>query len=607
MFGNCAGSPTDPLARFRTIWDVDFEFQTDVYLHPRLTCMFARERRSGREIFLWRKELLELRQAPFETGPDDLMIAYSAHSELSCFRMLGWPFPHNVLDPYLETIAAINGLDIEGLEEKRPSLVEALELFGLPVEYDKAEKNAIRDLIINTREEDLTDEQRAIVKPYNISDVDATVRLLPKLLPTLDLPHALHRGRFMASAITPQQMLGLPIDVDCFNLFFENWEFLQRHYIVRDDEFGLYDEDLSFAEHRLETLVAAKGWDDWPRLDSGRLKKDNRTFGKQAQRYPELKRTAHMRGIIGELRLNDLASAIGADGFCRCWPNPFGSKTGRNQPSGAKFLPALPGWLRGWLRPPRGWVLIELDWVAQEIGIMAGLSNDPAMIADYRTGDFHWAFGVRSGLVPAGANKADHQELRSKMLKPVSLGQNYGQTPHGIARATGRSLRWSRDAHARHHHTYRVFHNWVGDVVAQAKFDRKICSPFGFPMAVTGATKHRTLLNFMAQASAADAMRIAGIAAYEAGIRVCCSVHDSFWILAPEGDEARTIAKMTEIMRNAGAAVTGGLPIEVEVKAVIGSGSNYGAIRKPGERGYDMWRKVCELLDGRAKCERSHG
>ena len=53
--------------------------------------------------------------------------------------------------------------------------------------------------------------------------------------------------------------------------------------------------------------------------------------------------------------------------------------------------------------------------------------------------------------------------------------------------------------------------------------------------------------------------------------------------------------------------MTGGLPIEVEVKAVIGSGSNYGAIRKPGERGYDMWREVCELLDGRAKCARSHG
>src|SRR6516225_5388359 len=117
-------SPTDPLARFRTIWDIDFEYQTDVYLHPRPTCMFARERRSGREIFMWRPQLLELRQAPFETGPDDLVIAYSSPAEMSCFRMLGWPAPHNVLDPYVETIAAINGLEIEGLQEKRPSLPE---------------------------------------------------------------------------------------------------------------------------------------------------------------------------------------------------------------------------------------------------------------------------------------------------------------------------------------------------------------------------------------------------------------------------------------------------------------------------------------------------
>jgi hypothetical protein len=618
MSGNCAVLSVDPLARFKTIWDVDFEYQTDVHLHPRPTCMFAREQRSGREIFMWRSELLvsSSLRAPFDTGPDDLVIAYSSPAEMSCFRMLGWSTPHNVLDAYVETIAAINGLEIEGLKEKRPNLVEALQLFGLPVDYNKATKDAIRDLIINTPEEDLTNEQRAIIKPYNISDVTGTARLLPmlldasirpsslQLLPTLDLSRALHRGRFMCSAITPQEMLGLPIDVDCFNLFFDNWDFLRRYYITRDDEFGLYD-DLSFVEARLEELVAVKGW-PWPRTDAGHLKKDARTFGKLAQRYPELKRTAHMRNIIGELRLNDIASAVAADGFLRCWLAPFWSRTGRNQPPGKVFLPALPAWLRGWLRPPRGWTLIELDYNAEEIWLLAGQSKDQAMIADCQSGDFHWAFGIRAGLVPPGAIKADHQELRSKMLKPVSLGQNYGQTPHGIARATGRSLRWARDAHARHHHTYRVCHDWINDVAVQAKFDRRICSPFGWPMAVTGDTKHRTLLNFMAQAAGADAMRIVGIAAYEAGIRVCCSVHDSFWILAPTGDEARTIAKMTEIMKDAAVAVCG-LPIEVEIKAVITSNNNYGSSWKPKDRGYDMWHEVCELLEGRSACAKSLG
>ena len=169
----------------------------------------------------------------------------------------------------------------------------------------------------------------------------------------------------------------------------------------------------------------------------------------------------------------------------------------------------------------------------------------------------------------ADADKAEHKELRDKVLKPVTHGQNYGMTAYGIAAKTGRSLLWARDVHARHRQTYPVFHRWLGDIVAQAKFDGVMVTPFGWPMAVIAETKNRTLMNYMAQASGADCMRIASIAAAEAGIRVCCSVHDSFWILAPLDELDDTIAQMTDIMVRAGAAVTGGLPIGVEVKAVV--------------------------------------
>ena len=45
------------------------------------------------------------------------------------------------------------------------------------------------------------------------------------------------------------------------------------------------------------------------------------------------------------------------------------------------------------------------------------------MIADYQSGDPHWAFGVRAGLVAADADKADHKEFRDKILKPITHGQ----------------------------------------------------------------------------------------------------------------------------------------------------------------------------------------
>ena len=94
--------------------------------------LFAYEQHTGTEIFLRREQLLTLRRAPFGTGPRDLLVAYAANAEMSCFLALGWPFPVNVLDLYVETIAAINGRTDIWPHKGRPGLLAALELHGLP-------------------------------------------------------------------------------------------------------------------------------------------------------------------------------------------------------------------------------------------------------------------------------------------------------------------------------------------------------------------------------------------------------------------------------------------------------------------------------------------
>jgi hypothetical protein len=112
-------------------------------------------------------------------------------------------------------------------------------------------------------------------------------------------------------------------------------------------------------------------------------------------------------------------------------------------------------------------------------------------------------------------------------------------------------------------------------------------------------------MNFMAQASGADCMRIASIAAAEAGIQVCCSVHDSFWILAPLDALDVTIARMVGIMGRAGAAVTGGLPMGVEVKTIVRWPHSLGDCRT--DRSQRMWLEVCGLLDGSELLQRVGG
>src|SRR5262245_6024986 len=131
MSCNFAGLPGS-FDRFRAIWHVDFEFRQDANHLPVPVSMFAKEHRTGAEIGpLQGNRLLNLKRAPFDTGSDVLVTSYSIVAELSCFKVLSWPVPRHLLCSYFETAAAINGLDIVGLEEKRPSLLETCDLFGM--------------------------------------------------------------------------------------------------------------------------------------------------------------------------------------------------------------------------------------------------------------------------------------------------------------------------------------------------------------------------------------------------------------------------------------------------------------------------------------------
>src|SRR5215510_3177410 len=131
MSSGCEGLPSK-FDRFREIWHVDFEFRQDINHCPAPVAMFAKEHRTGAEITMRRAELLASTRAPFSTGPDVLMTSYAAVAELGCFRQLAWPRPRHVLCTYFETSAAINGLEIDGLEMKRPSLLETCDLFDIP-------------------------------------------------------------------------------------------------------------------------------------------------------------------------------------------------------------------------------------------------------------------------------------------------------------------------------------------------------------------------------------------------------------------------------------------------------------------------------------------
>ena len=595
MSCNCAGLPPS-FDRFREIWRHDFEYRQDANHLPVPVALFAKEQRTGREIGPFnREQLLAMTRAPFDTGPDVLVTSYSIVAELSCFLALGWPMPHNLICTYFETCAAINGLDIEGLLKRRPRLLEACELFGLP-HSSPERKKYMRDLILNN--EEYTDEQWHEIADYNRDDVLDEIPLQETIAPSIDVPVALYRGRY-GIAVAKMEACGIPISARHLAALRDNWQALRMFYIRRDDTFGLYDDAGSFKEDRFVALAESRGWAaGWPRTATGKLSLSAKDIGKQIKQYPVLKPLQILRKSIAELRLGQMLNTIGADDRSRCAILPFWVKTGRNQPGGKDkvFLLSLPSWLHGIIAPPRGYGMALLDWKAQEIGIAAGLSGDPAQMADYLAGDPHMGFAIRAGLAPPGADKNSHGDIRD-MVKPISLGSQYGMSKYGAAAQAGKSLAWAETTLALYRHSYPVFIEWQQNVAAQAMFDQRITNLFGWPMAVHAGTKTRTLLNYPAQSNGSECMRIAAIAAHEAGILVCAPAHDAFWIMAPLPDLDRTIAAMTEIMLKAGRAVAG-ITIPVEVSYEVRWPQCLGDVRKGKDKGHAMWVEVQGLIAG---------
>src|SRR5262249_44648258 len=154
---------------------------------------------------------------------------------MGCFLALGWPMPAHLLDLYVEFKRHICGR--EG-EPNKPSLVYALDWFGLD-SLDANEKDEMRRLAI--RGGPYTDAQRQALLDYCESDVKALVRLLPRMLPYIDLQRALLRGRFMQAAACVEHN-GIPLDGPTVALLDEHWESLQLDMIrVVDADFGVYD------------------------------------------------------------------------------------------------------------------------------------------------------------------------------------------------------------------------------------------------------------------------------------------------------------------------------------------------------------------------------
>jgi DNA polymerase-1 len=586
---------------FEQIWLADFEYISKSGELPDVICLCARELRSGQTVRLWRDgETGRLELPPYRLDDEALFVCFVANAECLCHLTLGWPLPRNVLDLYPVFRAYLNGRTppAEG-----KGLVGALSHFG-PSTSGGRRKDAMRGRILQGRP--FSAEEQKKILDYCMSDVDALVRLLPKLLPHADLDIALHWGEFAAVSAVMEHR-GVPIDMEICRQLQDKatWAFARDAMVPAiDAQYGVYvrgkDGDWHFNVAKFEDYLARAGI-DWPRDEaSGKLNLRRKTFDGMAKARPELERLRQLRHTRDKMRKIKLA--VGNDGRNRTILWPFASKTSRSQPKAAQWIFSPAVWLRSTIKPRPGRAVAYIDWSAMEFQVAAALSECQPMLELYASGSPYISFAKRVCEAPPDATKKSHPDVHER-YKVGCLGIQYGMQMETLAQRLGVSTFVAHEMRGQHHGLLNVYWQWVEDWVACALDSGVMRTAFGWTCR-TGITEFnaRSIGNWPVQSTSADILRLSCVWAHRRGIALCGTVHDAVLIEAAADRIDADVALMREIMRRASRVVLGGHELRTDATIVRYPG------RYSDRRGEKIWQDVLDLLaQYRQQREAAHG
>jgi hypothetical protein len=163
---------------FEEIWFHDFEFIAGPGERPDVVCLAAQELRSGRTVQLWRDELGK--EPPYRTDSKVLFVNFVANAEMSCHLALGWPVPAKILD----LNPAFRNVTSGRYTPEGKGLIGLLRYYRLDA-IDAKRKEAMQKRVLHGPP--FTAEERQQIMAYCLSDAESLARVLPRILPEIDL------------------------------------------------------------------------------------------------------------------------------------------------------------------------------------------------------------------------------------------------------------------------------------------------------------------------------------------------------------------------------------------------------------------------------------
>ena len=495
---------------------------------------------------------------PWDRGDPYATIGFALGAETGSMMHTGWTLPSPAIDLYAEYMVLHNSEMCRGDEGKKPgpSLIQACRRYGVPT-MDPAHKEKMRELAYTKTNH--TPGEIAALQDYCLNDdCRSGLRLFQAMRPHLDLARAPIRGAFMMQ-LEKMRWRGMPIDVPLYRRAERHAAAIavkMRRELNRKLGAEIYYSGV-FKRAAMFRLMQQRGIPIPVDPKTGKWSCSTRLLKPMIETYSEMKIFYEDKRMLDAL--TRLGLEIGTDGRHRTWANPFGTKTGRNNPS-TKALWGLPHTMRSFLRTTTpDMANAQVDVSNEEIGIAAALSGDPTLIADYLSGDPYRQFAASALGVTSPTT------LQRQVYKACVLGRIYGMGASTLARNLGISKGQAQHILDQMRARYPVLNAWLDRILIKAAHLVPITCTLGWSLTASGRPgEERTFLNFPMQANGAELMRLVFARAGDLPIIGCA--HDSF-ILEDCADRIeQTVWRMQEIVRAASRDLLDGFELRADCK-----------------------------------------
>jgi len=242
---------TKTLSDFEEVVFADFEFVAKPGERPDVVCLAWHEMSTGQTRCLWRDQLGD--SPPYRIDDRTLYICFVGNAELGCHLSLNWPLPANVVDFNPEFRRITNGRTVpEG-----KGLLGAMAYYGISSTIDAKYKREMQKRI--EKGWPFTDAEKEKIMCYAPADVDALVKLQPKILSDTDLDLALHRGESVA-VLALMEHRGVPIDREIFPLLTDKraWSYVRDAIPLRGAVLSA-DSRQYLPESRFRSMIFSYG------------------------------------------------------------------------------------------------------------------------------------------------------------------------------------------------------------------------------------------------------------------------------------------------------------------------------------------------------------